>query len=315
MMRISQQARWCRRPASSRHARAALEEIWKTIYIVVLLTITAVTGATGNRTAAQAGHSAVMTCPHRTGATMVTWKISPKIGGPCTLVFRADQNLVHRTNCSDSVKSEFKPEQFYALEIQQVGMADEGNYSCEVVNQEGNFHQMYQLTVLVPPRLSLYCDNHSIPVCEAAAGRPAAEILWVPENSSTTEIDSHDNGTVTVLSRFTAHSTDRKTVTCKVYHATLNETMSTDCSSSQSDLILYIAIALGFLIIITFMAVIYYFKLHGCRLCHKTKPPDTSLTHSLEDDTTEVEPYTTYVQKENTIYNSVSDLTGGQNLP
>lgn len=29
----------------------------------------------------------------------------------------------------------------------------------------------------------------------------------------------------------------------------------------------------------------------------------------------EVEPYTTYVQKENVIYNSVSDLTVGQNLP
>ncbi|KAI6078951.1 Cell surface glycoprotein CD200 receptor 1-A [Aix galericulata] len=191
MRRISQQARWCRRPAPPRHARAALEEIWKTIYTVVLLTITAVTGATGNRTAAQVGHSAVMTCPHRTGVTMVMWKISPKIGGPCTLVFRADQNRVDRTNCSDSVK--------------------------------------------MPPRLSLYCENHSYPVCEAAAGRPAAEISWVPENNSTTEIDSHDNGTVTVLSRFTAHSTDRKTVTCKVYHATLNETMSTDCSSSQAE--------------------------------------------------------------------------------
>ncbi|XP_027305390.3 cell surface glycoprotein CD200 receptor 1-B isoform X5 [Anas platyrhynchos] len=258
MMRISQQARWCRRPASSRHARAALEEIWKTIYIVVLLTITAVTGATGNRTAAQAGHSAVMTCSHRTRATMVTWKISPKIGGSCTLVFRADQKLVHRTNCSDNVKSEFKPEQFYALEIQQVGMADEGNYSCEVVNHEGNFHQMYQLTVLVPPRLSLYCDNHSIPVCEAAAGRPAAEILWVPENNSTTEIDSHDNGTVTVLSRFTAHSTDRKTVTCKVYHATLNETMSTDCSSHSDARSLHHVIILGYLLSLIFLFAFFY---------------------------------------------------------
>lgn len=29
----------------------------------------------------------------------------------------------------------------------------------------------------------------------------------------------------------------------------------------------------------------------------------------------EVEPYTIYVQKENVIYNSVSDLTMGKNLP
>ncbi|XP_035170799.1 cell surface glycoprotein CD200 receptor 1-A-like [Oxyura jamaicensis] len=287
----------------------------KAACIFVLLTITKLTRITGNRMAAQVGHNAVMTCPTKTDATMVTWKISPKMGGPCNLGYRADQNKTDKTNCSDRVNCKFQPEQSYALEIRQVGMADEGNYSCEVVNQEGNFHQTYQLTVLVPPRLSLYCDNHRNAVCEAAAGRPAAEISWVPENNSMTRTDSHDNGTVTVLSRFTAHSTNRKTVTCIVYHATLNETKSIACSSPQSNLILYISIALGFLIIITFMAVIYYFKLHGCRLCHKTEPPDTSLTHSLQDDTTEVEPYTTYVQKENTIYNSVSDLTVGQNLP
>ncbi|XP_068552793.1 cell surface glycoprotein CD200 receptor 1-A-like [Anas acuta] len=230
----------------------------KAACIFVLLTITKLTRITGNRMAAQAGHSAVMACSHRTRATMVTWKISPKIGGPCTLVFRADQEKVYRTNCSDSVKSEFKPEQFYALEIQQVGMADEGNYSCELVNNEGNFHQMYQLTVLVPPRLSLYCDKHSIPVCEAAAGIPAAEILWVPENSSMTEIDSHDNGTVTVLSRFTAHSTDRKTVTCKVYHATLNETMSTDCSSHSVTWFLHHVMILGCLLSLIFLFALFH---------------------------------------------------------
>uniref|UniRef100_A0A8B9DIZ0 Ig-like domain-containing protein n=1 Tax=Anser cygnoides TaxID=8845 RepID=A0A8B9DIZ0_ANSCY len=237
-MRISQQAGWCKKPASSTHARAALEEIRKTTYTAVLLTMTAVTGATGrNRMAAQVGHSAVMTCPNKTDATMVTWKISPKIGGPCTLGYRADQKKVDRTNCSDRVNCEFRSNQSYALEIQQVGMADEGNYSCEVVTQEGNFHQMYQLTVLVPPRLSLYCDDHRNPVCKAAAGRPAAEISWVPENNSMTETDSHDNGTVTVLSRFTAHSTDEKTVTCMVYHTTLNETKSIACSSCKLPLV------------------------------------------------------------------------------
>ncbi|XP_047914018.2 cell surface glycoprotein CD200 receptor 1-A-like isoform X3 [Anser cygnoides] len=203
----------------------------KAACIFMLLTITKLTRITGNRMAAQVGHSAVMTCPNKTDATMVTWKISPKIGGPCTLGYRADQKKVDRTNCSDSMNCEFRSSQSYALEIQQVGMADEGNYSCEVVTQEGNFHQMYQLTVLVPPRLSLYCDDHRNPVCKAAAGRPAAEISWVPENNSMTETDSHDNGTVTVLSRFTAHSTDEKTVTCMVYHTTLNETKSIACSS------------------------------------------------------------------------------------
>ncbi|NXI75100.1 MOR1B protein, partial [Anseranas semipalmata] len=184
-----------------------------------------------SRMSAQLGHSAVMTCPNKTDIAMVTWKISPKSGGPCTLGYRADQNKTDRTNCSDSVNWKSRPDHDHTLEIQQVGMADEGNYSCEVVNEEGNFHQMHHLTVLVPPRLALYCDDHRNPVCEAAAGKPAAEISWDPGSNSTPKADSHDNGTVTVLSRFTAYGTHGKDATCIVSHATLKVTKSIDCSS------------------------------------------------------------------------------------
>uniref|UniRef100_A0A803XRU9 Ig-like domain-containing protein n=1 Tax=Meleagris gallopavo TaxID=9103 RepID=A0A803XRU9_MELGA len=165
------------------------------------------------------------------------------------------------------------------------------------------------------PRMALYCDDHGNPVCEAETVKPAAEISWVPESNSTPRADSNDNGTVTVLSRFAAHSTNGRNPTCIVSHATLNETKPIDCSPSHRYLILHIAIVLVFLIIITFVAVIYYLKLHGYRFCHKTKPPDIVPTYSSQDDTAEVEPYTTYVQKENVIYNSVSDLTLMQNLP
>lgn len=80
--------------------------------------------------------------------------------------YRADQKKVDRTNCSDRVNCEFRSNQSCALEIQQVGMADEGNYSCEVVTQEGNFHQMYQLTVLgkgLLPHFSLLQRTTSSP--------------------------------------------------------------------------------------------------------------------------------------------------------
>ncbi|NXK53560.1 MOR1A protein, partial [Chauna torquata] len=175
------------------------------------------------------GHDAVLSCPNKPDIAMVTWKISPSIGGPCTLGYRADQNKTDRTNCSDSMNWKSRPDQDHALQIQQVGMADEGNYSCEVVNEEGNFHRTYHLTVLVPPRLTLYCDDRGNPVCEAAAGKPAAEISWVPESNSTPKADDHDNGTVTVLSRFTAHSANGKDTTCIVSHATLKETKSIAC--------------------------------------------------------------------------------------
>ncbi|POI29025.1 hypothetical protein CIB84_007225, partial [Bambusicola thoracicus] len=267
------------------------------------------------RVSANLGQSTVMTCHNKTNISMVTWKINPKTEGQCTLAYRMDLNRKERSNCSDRINWRSRPDWDQALEIQQVGVADEGNYTCEVVNADGNFHDVYHLTVLVAPRMALYCDDHGNPVCEAETVKPAAEISWVPESNSTPTADSHTNGTVTVVSRLAAHSTNGKNPTCIVSHATLNETKSIDCSSSYRDLILCIAIILSFLIIITFVAVIYYLKLHGYRFCHKSKPPDIIPTYSSQDDTAEVEPYTTYVQKENVIYNSVSDLTLRQNLP
>ncbi|NXY21965.1 MOR1B protein, partial [Atrichornis clamosus] len=176
------------------------------------------------------GDSSVLTCPHKANIIMLTWKINPKAGGPCILGYRADTNMTDRTNCSDSMNWIFSPDLAPALEIQQVGIAQEGNYTCEVVSTEGNFHTTYHLTVLAPPRLSLSCDEHGSPVCEAAAGRPPAHVSWAPESNSTPEEKGHDDGTVTVLSRFTACSTSVTNVaTCVVFHPAGNWSQSTAC--------------------------------------------------------------------------------------
>ncbi|POI19142.1 hypothetical protein CIB84_017114, partial [Bambusicola thoracicus] len=148
-----------------------------------------------------------MTCPYKTNITTVTWKINPKTGGQCILAYQMNLNRTERSNCSDRINWRSRPHWDRALEIQQVGMANEGNYTCEVVNADGNFHDVYHLTVLAAPRMALYCDDHGNPVCEAETVKPAAEISWVPESNSTPTADSHDNGTVTVVSRLAAHST------------------------------------------------------------------------------------------------------------
>ncbi|KAM6098878.1 cell surface glycoprotein CD200 receptor 1 isoform 2-T2 [Theristicus caerulescens] len=297
-------------------AGADMKIAGKTVCVFVLLTITKVTRTVGNNSVSvTVGNSSVLACPSKSNITMVTWKISPKVGGPCTLGYRADRNETNRTNCSDSMNWKFTPDCNPALEIRQVGIAHEGNYTCEVVATEGNFHKTYNLTVLVPPRLTLYCDDHGNPVCEAAAGKPAAQISWVLDSNSTPKEEVHDNGTVTVLSKFRALSSNMTNTTCIVSHPAGNQSESKACGPSKHSFIPYVSIITGFLSILTVMAVIYYFKLHRDRLCHKTKPPETAPTYSPQDDTMEVEPYTTYVQKENVIYNSVSDLTTGQNFP
>ncbi|NXO15160.1 MOR1B protein, partial [Oriolus oriolus] len=178
------------------------------------------------------GDSSVLTCPLKGMVTMLTWTASPKAGGPCSLVYRADVNKTER-NCSDNINLTFRPGLAPALEIRQVGIAQEGNYTCEMVSTEGNFHTAYHLTVLAPPRPRLYCDEQGSPVCEAAAGKPPAQLSWVPESSSTAEEKGHDNGTVTVLSRFTAGSTSVTNVTnmttCVVSHPAGNWNESIAC--------------------------------------------------------------------------------------
>ncbi|NXD80627.1 MOR1B protein, partial [Halcyon senegalensis] len=175
------------------------------------------------------GSSFELTCPHKSTITLVEWKINPKVGQPCTLAYRMDQKRINTTNCSDSMNWKFRTDRDLALEIQQVGISHEGCYTCEVAAQEGNFHETYQLTVLVPPRLMLYCDHHGNPMCEAAAGKPAAQISWAPEGNSTCEEEGHDNGTVTVLSRFTEHSTSVINATCFVSHPAGNQSKSIAC--------------------------------------------------------------------------------------
>ncbi|NWU31039.1 MOR1A protein, partial [Dyaphorophyia castanea] len=165
--------------------------------------------------------------------TMLTWTISPKVGSPCSLVYRADTNMTNRINCSDNLNLTFIPGLAPALEIQQVGIAQEGNYTCEMVSTHGNFHTTYHLTVLVPPRPSLYCGQQGSPVCEAAVGKPPAQLSWVPESSSTAEEKGHDNGTVTVLSRFSAGNTSMTSMTnvttCMVSHPAGNWNESIAC--------------------------------------------------------------------------------------
>ncbi|NXO93953.1 MOR1A protein, partial [Certhia brachydactyla] len=176
------------------------------------------------------GDSSILTCPMKGNITMLTWTITPKAGGPCTLAYRIDMNMTHRANCSDNINWKFGAGVAPALEIQQVGIAQEGNYSCEEASTTGIFHRTYHLTVLVPPRLSLFCDEQGSPVCEAATGKPPAQLSWAPEGSSSAEERCHENSTVTVLSKFTACSTNVTNVTtCMVSHPAGNWSQSIAC--------------------------------------------------------------------------------------
>ncbi|XP_014812582.1 PREDICTED: cell surface glycoprotein CD200 receptor 1-B-like, partial [Calidris pugnax] len=262
-MGSSKQGGWCKKTTSCPKARTTLKVVRKTTYTIVLLTITAVTGATGNdRVSATVGNSSVFTCPQKSNTTMVSWKISPKVGGPCALGYKADQNKTDRTNCSDSINWKFRPDRDPTLEIRQVKIAHEGNYTCEVVAPEGNFHKTYHLTVLVPPKPTLSCDDQGNPVCQAAAGKPAAQISWVQESNSTPNEEGHDDGTVTVLSKFTAHSTKVTNATCIVSHPAGNWSASIACPPRNITWFLHCFVSLASLLgLLLLLAVLHLYTI------------------------------------------------------
>ncbi|KYO22372.1 cell surface glycoprotein CD200 receptor 1-A precursor [Alligator mississippiensis] len=269
-----------------------------------------------------AGSWVLLTCPSPSWESLVTvtWKIRPQKGADCSLAYREDTHTVVRTTCSERLDWKPEPEQNFTLQLSSVELTDEGFYICEIVSSDGNFDRCYHLTVLVPPKVTVNCDGSGNVVCKAAAGKPAAQISWVPEVCHSTKDESHPDGTVTVLSTHIANATADSQVTCSVSHPTGNQSLSIGCHSGNEKvyiLVPCVASLAGLMIGILFLlAFIYCYKLHHSRICQKTKTPETAPTENVQDDhDLELEPYTIFVQKENVIYNSVSDLTMRDNVP
>ncbi|XP_025055477.1 cell surface glycoprotein CD200 receptor 1-A-like [Alligator sinensis] len=268
------------------------------------------------------GSKLLLTCPSSSWENLiiVTWKIRPRKGAHCSLAYREDTRTGNRTTCSERLDWKPEPEQNFTLQLSSVELTDEGFYICEIVSSDGNFHRCYHLTVLVPPEVTVNCDGSGNVVCKAAAGKPAAQISWVPEVCHSTKDESHPNGTVTVLSTCIANATADSQVTCSVSHPAGNQSLSIGCHSgneADNTWVLCVATLAGLMIGILFLlAFIYCYKLHHGRICQKTKTPETAPTENVQDDhELELEPYTIFVQKENVIYNSVSDLTMRDNVP
>ncbi|XP_068547767.1 cell surface glycoprotein CD200 receptor 1-like isoform X3 [Anas acuta] len=131
----------------------------------------------------------------------------------------------------------YSPDRDPALRIYPVNLSDEGNYTCEIATDMGNFHFSSSLSVIVPPTVTLTSDKSRVAVCQAAAGKPAAKISWIPaSNNSSEEEFKHGNGTVTRVSYIGWVNSMNTTVTCLVTHPAMNQNLSLDLSDSSSRL-------------------------------------------------------------------------------
>ncbi|NWW96751.1 MO2R1 protein, partial [Rhynochetos jubatus] len=158
---------------------------------------------------------------------LVTWKM--KCSTCCLIAYRSDLNETSKLNCSERIMWKYSPDTDPALRIHPVDLGDEGNYTCEVVSSEGNFLFSSSLTVIVPPTVTLTSDKSRVALCQAAAGKPAAAISWIPASSHSTEEEvHHPNGTVTRVSYVGRVNSMLPSVTCLVTHPAANQTVSLD---------------------------------------------------------------------------------------
>ncbi|XP_067402437.1 cell surface glycoprotein CD200 receptor 1-B-like isoform X4 [Emydura macquarii macquarii] len=214
-----------------------MAQVWLVLAELLLFLIKVVQGPVDSTVSAVVGTSAVVRCPNTAMSSLilVVWKIRPKNGTRCTLAYRADTNKTGGINCSERVTWDSSPNHEAALQIHPVRLTDEGIYICEIGTSDGTFCQVSALTVLVPPLVTLTRDSNGVVVCQASAGKPAAEISWVPENGHSIENKTHHtNGTVTLLSSVSWINSTSDHVTCLVTHPAMNQTQTIELSPQPS---------------------------------------------------------------------------------
>ncbi|XP_057619967.1 cell surface glycoprotein CD200 receptor 2-like [Chionomys nivalis] len=192
-------------------------------------TATAAESAVNTTLFVQMGAKALLCCPAlpMTKAVLIAWVIAPRGQPPCRISYRVDTKENNEANCMGRrITWTFIPDQRHDLQINAVALGHDGLYSCEIATPKGNFLRRHDLQVLVPPAVTLLPGENRTVVCEAIAGKPAAQIFWIPDGDHVTKQETHSNGTVAVRSTYPWEQNNVSAVFCLVSHPTGNQTLS-----------------------------------------------------------------------------------------
>ncbi|XP_038200321.1 cell surface glycoprotein CD200 receptor 5-like [Arvicola amphibius] len=179
---------------------------------------------------AQMGAEALLCCPAipMTEAVLIMWFIASRDQPLCRISYKVETKEINKWYyCMDSrISWHSTPDPSLDLLINAVTLNHEGIYSCDIATPTANFQKSYYLQVLVPPAVTLLPGENRTAVCEAIAGKPAAQIFWTPDGNHVTKKESHSNGTVTVRSTYHWEQNNVSAVFCFVSHLTGNQTLS-----------------------------------------------------------------------------------------
>ncbi|XP_052596754.1 cell surface glycoprotein CD200 receptor 1 isoform X2 [Peromyscus californicus insignis] len=264
----------------------------------------------------QMGTKALLCCPDvsLTKAVLITWEIILRNQPSCRISYRVETKETNETNCTDRrITWDSTPDQSPDLQISAVALDHDGHYSCQIATSDGHFQERRDLQVLVPPEVTLSPGKSRTAVCEATAGKPAAQISWTPDGDCKTMNESHSNGTVTVRSTCQWDQSNVSAVFCFVSHLTGNQTLSIELIGGDKALRSYIPYVIPCTIIIIVLIItgcIWLLKISGFRKCKWTRPGASTVVE--EDD---MQPYASYTEKSNPLYDTVTKVEEACSMP
>ncbi|XP_007984007.3 cell surface glycoprotein CD200 receptor 2 isoform X2 [Chlorocebus sabaeus] len=221
--------------------------------------------------------NAVLCCPRIEfrNLIVITWEIIIRGQPSCTKSYRKERNETKETNCTDErITWVSTPDQNSDLQIHPVAITHDGYYRCIMATPDGNFHRGYHLQVLVTPEVTLFESRNRTAVCKTVAGKPAAQISWIPAGDcAPTEQEYWGNGTVTVQSTCHWEGHSVSTVTCHVSHLTGNKSLyiklisglrSSGSPALDLLIILYVKLSL-FVVILVITGFVFFQRINYVR--------------------------------------------------
>uniref|UniRef100_A0A8C5S6B3 CD80-like immunoglobulin C2-set domain-containing protein n=1 Tax=Laticauda laticaudata TaxID=8630 RepID=A0A8C5S6B3_LATLA len=245
---------------------------------------------------------------------LTVWKVNFNSGLHCHLSFKRENNTIARNCSKDIMDWVSRPEEDSAVQIKSFQTSSEGIYRCFIATAKGMLNHEYELSLSISPQVSLTHANGTA-VCKAAAGKPAAGISWNPPGDSENVTEIFPNGTNTVISTYNMNNVNKDKLTCIISHPTggtsliLTQSGENEKKESYIMIILYSCLT-GLLGILGFSLSIYLWRFCGSskRKINATTNIETISGQTIQED---VEPYATFVQVENVIYDKACNFSSG----
>ncbi|KAM9346820.1 cell surface glycoprotein CD200 receptor 1-like [Symphorus nematophorus] len=250
-----------------------------------------------------------LTCSNKTlnETIYVIWKIHLKYK-KCTISFSDDGQSQDTCNDGKSIRNTSSAQSY--LHIPNFSNDDVGVYKCEWVYKGGNEYYEINVAITVPPTISSWLerkDNKMVAVCKAERGKPAANITWSHTGNSSEETRTEPNGLFTVESRLElTEGMDTENLRCTIMHLFWKEaqTLRPKLKAGYVPWLCILTVA----VIVVFLAGILLFAQKKVTLRRCQQSDTTPSKSAVVEDVEEVEPYASYVQRVNSIYNSSADL-------